>query len=412
MSDFAMPVFEQIEKRSRMMHLAYLDPHAVPANSPKAMQITQTVASLARVGARRGWQVSLVTPQAALPAEVILGQAWPNELAVHHLPMHHWWYPFPRSCRPFYWAAVQWCRQHRPDVVFVRNLKLADALLRAKLGIPVVFETHEWFTQTYREEHPKPSYKQARKLAQLEEREQRVYRGAAGVVTLTHALWRDIQGAYALTHRPCVAADAVELSFAQALPVVSLTQPPVIAYLGSLHPWKGVETLVAAMAYIPAPTRLRLIGGTPERIASLKALAERLGVADRIDCRGYISPEHRFAALNDVSICLLPSSATSIGAKYTSPLKLFEYMALAKPCVVANLPAMREIVVHGETAWLVPVADASALAAGVNHLLANPQLAKALGEAAAAVVEASYTWAARAENLLDYIESLSFVEWR
>src|SRR5262249_16038980 len=60
---------------------------------------------------------------------------------------------------------------------------------------------------------------------------------------------------------------------------------------------------------------------------------------------------------------------------------IMEYMALGKPVVATDGGGTRELVVDGETGFLVPPGTPSALVAKIEYLLANPDIAKRMGEA-------------------------------
>ena len=173
------------------MKLFYIDPHPVPDTTPSTLQMLQMVDALAHAGA----EVTLITPQPKLQAEAILGR--PLAAKTHYFSdwRHRWFFP-SSSHKPFYWRVSRWLKQHRPDAVFVRNLKLADVLLKACPDIPLFFETHELFAQSFREEHPERNRRQEQKLAALIAREQRVYRQARGLIGLTGLLLDDIRTAY------------------------------------------------------------------------------------------------------------------------------------------------------------------------------------------------------------------------
>jgi glycosyltransferase involved in cell wall biosynthesis len=79
-------------------------------------------------------------------------------------------------------------------------------------------------------------------------------------------------------------------------------------------------------------------------------------------------------------------------------LKLFEYMAAARPIVASDLPSIREILTDGGNALLVAPGNAEALAGAVERLLADRGLAARLARAALEAVPA-YSWERRAERL-------------
>ena len=102
-------------------------------------------------------------------------------------------------------------------------------------------------------------------------------------------------------------------------------------------------------------------------------------------------------------VLVLPNTAqAAISREHTSPLKLFEYMAAGRPIVASDLPSLREVLRHGDNAWLMQPDDPAALAQGIQHLLAEPALAARLAAQAQEEVQA-YTWEQRAANILRFV---------
>lgn len=386
------------------MRFLYLDPHPVPDVTPEAIQILQTADALARVGA----SVRLVSPAPppGLRAEHILARPPAAGLELHSLRDYRraWWFP-SRWNAIFYRQAKAIVAAGDAERVLVRNLKLAQVLLGMKRVPPLVFEAHELFAQSFRDSNPARGPFAARKLASLAQREKAVYRKADGLLALTSHLVEDIRAAYGVATPARVAPDGVDLDVARRAAAPPPAEP-VALYLGSLHPWKGVEILVSAAKLLPQ-ARIQIAGGTPERIAQLRALAYSLGVQDRVSFLGPVPPAERFRVIAGARICVLPLSTSSIATRYTSPLKLFEYMAMRRPIVAAAVPAIREILTHERDALLVPPGSPEALAGAISRLLQQPDLASRLCEAAYRLVETHYTWEARARTILDFASTLA-----
>jgi glycosyltransferase involved in cell wall biosynthesis len=392
------------EAQRRLMRLAYLDPHPVPDDCPEALQILYTVDALGEIGV----DVVLVTPRPRrdIRPEDILGRPLSSKVRVQHLPdpRKRWWFP-SASNKPFYWMAARALRHIGADVVLVRNLKMAEHLLKRVPRVPLVFETHELFAQSFREEHANRSVREERKLRALEEREGFVYRHAAGLLALTPLLLEDIRQTYGVDTPAEIAPDGVDLRQAEPPKTLPPNPIPVLLYLGSLHPWKGVDTLILAMKHVTRPAMLHIVGGSDRRIAELRALAEREGVADRVVLPGPVAPGRRFEWIHKADICLLPLTSTSIASRYTSPLKLFEYLAAGKPVVASDLPSMRSVLEPGKHALLVKAGDVYAFAAAIDRLLAEPALGKQLGEAAR-VHARRFSWQERGRRLRHFGEGL------
>ncbi len=385
------------------MHVAYLDPHPVPDNCPEALQILYTIDALGALGVR----LTLVTPKPenVANAHAILGHTLSPNVQVRHLESRRGLWRWLRSNQPFYRMAAGELKTLGADAVLVRNLKMAEHLLRHAPNVPLFFETHELFAQSYREEHPRMNLRRHHKLAALAQREEFVYRNAKGLIALTPLLIEDIRTTYRVETPAAVAPDGVDLEQAQAPVSTTPHTTPWLLYLGSLHPWKGVDTLVRAMAHVKQPAELHIVGGNAARIKELHVLADEFDVIRRVVFHGSVEPGRRFEYIHRADICLLPLTDTGLGGRYTSPLKLFEYMAAGKAIIVSDLPSMHQVLTPEQDALLVPTGEPEALARAIEKLLAEHELRKQLGKAARLTAE-RYTWKQRATKILDFIQTM------
>jgi glycosyltransferase involved in cell wall biosynthesis len=226
-----------------------------------------------------------------------------------------------------------------------------------------------------------------------------VWRRAEGYVTITRALATDLSTRFGARDRVLVAPDGTRLPAPVDAATTARRDAPIATYAGHLYAWKGVDTLVAAAAFLPH-VRVRIVGGMPGEPdeARLRAQAEALGASARVEFVGYVPPPEVAAWLSRSDVLVLPNVDTSVSARYTSPLKLFEYMAAGRPIVASRLPALEEVLTDGLNALLVPPGDPSALASAISRLVAEPPLAAALAARAKRDV-ADYSWARRAERL-------------
>jgi glycosyltransferase involved in cell wall biosynthesis len=95
---------------------------------------------------------------------------------------------------------------------------------------------------------------------------------------------------------------------------------------------------------------------------------------------------------------------TDIG-KWTSPLKLFEYMAAKKPILASNIDVLREVLVHEKNSILCDPDDHDAWRTGLRRLLNDRKLAERLTNTAFADLSEKYTWSKRADTLLAFAKS-------
>ncbi len=180
---------------------------------------------------------------------------------------------------------------------------------------------------------------------------------------------------------------------------------PQVFYVGQLYPWKGAGLVVDVAGLVP-DARFVVVGGTPagpDGDPDVAALARRIrdaGASERVELRGYVPYAEVPAQLREAAVALLPLPDEPVARYFTSPLKLFDYMAAGVPIVASDLPAIREVLRHGENALLAAPGDAAAFAGAIRFLLGDPDYARRLGERARADVRA-YSWDRRAAHLLE-----------
>jgi glycosyltransferase involved in cell wall biosynthesis len=311
----------------------------------------------------------------------------------------------PRLRRPGYAvAALRAIAGRGHDVVVTRDLGIASFAVSVprRLRPPLVYESHG-FAPAFSQELPallgtaRPPT--ARKLRRLETRERRVWRGAEGYVTLTRAHAAEMEARFGVRENAAVIPDGTRIGPVSAFVPPSTGIPPLVGYAGHLYPWKGVEVLLDALARLPGARGL-VIGGQPGEtdLARLEAQAERLGVTDRVEFTGWLAPSAVAVQLGRCHVLVVPNVRSLISERYTSPLKVFEYMAAGRPIVASALPALEEVLGHDRNAWLVPPGDPAALAEGIRTIAGDPSRAARLARQARE--EAStYTWSNRAARL-------------
>ena len=287
----------------------------------------------------------------------------------------------------------------RADVILTRDLGVASALVRLGMRAPVVYESHGYAPEVSAalpELVATAKAPSASKLQRLAAREEYVWRQAEGYVTITQGLADDLSRRFGARPHLAVVPDGMRVP-PNAL--AALPSEPTVGYAGHLYAWKGVDVLLRALALAPEAGGL-IVGGHDKEpdLARVKALAQELGIADRVTFTGLVDPAQVPSHLSRAMILALPNPASAISTHFTSPLKLFEYMAAGRPIVASDLPSIREVLKDNEHALLVEAGNAEALAAAIRRLIADRPLAERLARAAHAEAP-QYTWARRAEKL-------------
>jgi glycosyltransferase involved in cell wall biosynthesis len=310
-----------------------------------------------------------------------------------------------RSRAGFFLSALGLIRRHDNAVVYTRDLGLASFLLQLpKMRRPrLVYEAHG-VADVVAEEMPRllgnadlaPSGAKLRRLAR---RDRRVWMTADAYVTITHALADDLALRFGSRSRTFVVPDGAREPVVNRPPSARPGTMPLVVYAGHLYPWKGVDVFLHALQRTPALGGL-IVGGHPAEPdhGRIARLIGELGLAGRVEMTGLVAPGLVAAELLRASILVLPNTSSSISERYTSPLKLFEYLWMGKPIVASNLVSIREVLTDGRTAALVTPGDPAALADAMTTLAADPALSQRLGQAARALAP-EYTWDMRARRL-------------
>jgi len=171
----------------------------------------------------------------------------------------------------------------------------------------------------------------------------------------------------------------------------------IAMYAGHLYNWKGIDTVMDAARNMNDMLFV-FVGGTQRDISKYKEEklpnALFLGHKPKKDIPFY---------LKSANILLLPNSPVSEeSVTYTSPMKLFEYMASGIPIVASDLPSTREIL-NNKNSILVLAGDPIALKKGIKESIDNPKISQKLANQAKEDVK-SRTWENRARKIVEFSE--------
>ncbi|MBN1875653.1 MAG: glycosyltransferase family 4 protein [Anaerolineae bacterium] len=166
---------------------------------------------------------------------------------------------------------------------------------------------------------------------------------------------------------------------------------PLIGTVGRLRPWKGQDRFLQVVAQIKKdlPTiHSVIVGGNPfgttdTYYLSLQELSKRLGIRDQVVFTGQLKdPQFALAAMD---IFVHPGDPEPFG------LVNVEAMAMANPVVAFAHGALPEIVVAGETGYLISPGDKVAMAAAIVELWQNPERRLMMGQAGRNRAEAQFS---------------------
>jgi glycosyltransferase involved in cell wall biosynthesis len=213
---------------------------------------------------------------------------------------------------------------------------------------------------------------------------ERIVAAADAVVTMTDTARRRLSAGYLVDPRKITVIPHGAASYSSA-PRDHHDRPHLLTW-GLLGPGKGIEWALRALALLkdldPAPT-YTVAGRTHPKVLeqhgdvyreSLLKLAADLGVADVVRWAGaYVDPASLSRLIRSADVVILPYDSTE---QVTSGV-LIEAVGADVPVIATEFPHAVELLADGP-GLLVPHQDPEAMAAGIRHLLAAPDLASGL----------------------------------
>ena len=390
-----------------MTRIFYITDARMPTEKAHGYQI----AKMCEAFSADGREVHLVVParKNPIPHDAFDYYGIPRSFAIHHLPVldmvsFPFFRLFPLSLIPHAFLTASFLRSLRifarlhlspADIVYTRSWEVA-CFLRARKNI--FFEVHE--------------------ISRMHRFIPRLYSRVTGVIAITACLRDIISFRVREPGRILVAPDA-----ADPRPFSSLPSPHearhrlglpsdgiIIGYVGMLTVHgtteKGVTELIRAVALLHSEgvTPFLIVAGGPvSAVARYRALASSLGLGKYAIFPGHIPRTDVPLWMQASDILTIPWPRTTFSACYTSPLKLFEYMAAGKPVVISDLPALRDVADERFAVFAVP-GDPASLAAACRKLMDDADLRARFGDHARRLAPL-HTWDGRAAAILAFMEA-------
>jgi glycosyltransferase involved in cell wall biosynthesis len=174
---------------------------------------------------------------------------------------------------------------------------------------------------------------------------------------------------------------------------LGLENSVVIGHVGLFYRWDRLDALLDVVKSIRGQhpeMKVLLVGDGPE-MENLKHIAFQLGMESAVIFSGPVPRDDVPGYIEAMDICVLPDSNA-----FGSPIALFEFMAMSKPCVVPDLGPMRDVIDDNVTGIMFPHADYSSLKNALLRLVEDSVLRNHVGARARQAVFERHTWAANA----------------
>lgn len=399
------------------MKIAMIAPTEIPARRANTLQVMK----MAQAFSELEHQVHLyapLSPQSEHP-DGEHERSWHN-LARHYglkQPFNIEWLPARNHLRryDFSWQALQKAQKQGAQVIYTRLPQ--TAALSSWKGFATILEIHD--------------FPQGR-MGPFLFRAFLKGRGAKRMVVITHALFQDLNRSFKIPAESSfslIAPDGVDLERYQDLPssyqareqlcsipannlVNSIHFPEnfvsqfTVGYTGHLYPGRGAQLLIEIAEQLPQINFL-IVGGEPQDISQFQRTASERNLHNVL-LTGFIPNSELPLWQAACDVLLMPYqekvSASSGGniARYLSPMKLFEYMAVQRAILSSNLPVLQEIL-NPQNAVLLPPNDVQAWVNALRQLQDDVEHRIRLGEQAQQDVT-QYTWQRRASRIIEGLD--------
>ncbi len=315
--------------------------------------------------------------------------------------------------------AAEVVRRERPALIHVASglrgydLAVPAVALGRHFGLPVVYEVRGFFEELWASGH------EMAEDAELTERryarEKQVMLAADAVITIADGMRDELVGfGIPELHITIVpnAIDETQFTPMDADPGLraryGLGGRTVIGYISTLDSKReAIDVLLRATAELVRaglPVAC-LVVGDGKRRPDYEALARELGLGNAAVFTGSVPHEDvaRYYALIDIFVIPRRNDRAAV---FTTPLKPFEAMAMARPLLVSDLPALVDTAGHGERGLSFTADDPSALAAAARTLIEQPELRRRLGNAGREWVVRERTWTANGRRYRELFDSI------
>jgi glycosyltransferase involved in cell wall biosynthesis len=372
------------------MHIAFAHHEPIDATKARWIAMVRTLAAVAR-RERVTWFTPDPVDTIQQYAHTHLGIDLPPDLHVQTLPSVHKLVGLTIN-HVFFRACQKAVAKLGADVLWLRSDKPAAYFAHEQMS-PLVYEAHLIGPLWARDRGSSE-----RRAMRLQRIERELYAGTAAVAAITQGLLDEVRERYRYKGLAEVVPSAVDTEVFK--PAWNGGDNFTVAYVGTLQFWKGLEMLLDALA---RTARLRLVivgGGSMDEEEKLRARIAALNLTERVELAGRRTQPQIPAMVKGAACAVHPAPPEhNISARYTSPLKVFEYMSMGMPIVAADVPSIREVLTDGATARLYRAGDVDSLADALDEVAINRRLALRLSKAAIAAA-AQHTYEARAEKLI------------
>lgn len=304
------------------------------------------------------------------------------------------WIQLPRVIRkrivspdlPFAVMALLQLWRLQPDFVFSRSY--IAPVLSSRYGFPTVAESH-----AHTDNRTPPFLKMIEATAK--------YKQFRHLITISDVLSEHYQSLGVPQEKMLVLPTGVDIDRfkrpEQIPPSPYTTEKPNVAYIGHLYDYKGIPTILET-AKLCETVNFHLIGGMPRDSERIQATVTEDNLTN-VTLHGHKPQSELAPYLWNADILLLPPSIDHPSARWTSPVKLGEYLASETPVIATRIPALQDWLSDEHVTFIDPDSPIS-MANAIQSVMSNPQGAQQKSEKGLQLAR-EFSYQARAKTILE-----------
>lgn len=224
-----------------------------------------------------------------------------------------------------------------------------------------------------------------------------IWKNAAAVIANSNGL-RQLAHTFDARFEIPVIPNGVDLELYKA--VERDWSAPRLLSVGRIVHQKGLDLAMHALGGLKDLDWEWRIAGDGPQMEALQSLAQELGIDDRVFFLGWQSRLQILESYKQANLFLFPSRHEGM------PNAILEAMASGLPVIATCIAGNEELVVEGETGYLIPPEDIEALQDELKKILSDSALRQQMGEASRRRVKENYSWEFTAQQYALFLEKV------
>lgn len=331
--------------------------------------------------------------------KVLVSHGIKKILMFFHKPLCFW---------DYYRRSYRIVKRDPADIYHAHDLNTLPVAWWAKknLGGKLVYDSHELFVERNR---LKDATELTKRLMHCVEKQ--LTEHANLVITINDSYAKTLSGWYQITPPYVIKNVPYKHAFNKSLDLkdilkIDRQEAKLVIYSGAITFGRGLENVIASLAYMPRCHFVMLGYGHEDYKRWLRDLAQKHSVEDRVTFWGPVAANNVIAYVSGADLGVAPILNTSLSYYLCLPNKLFEYIAAGIPVAASNFPELRKIVLGHQLGEVFDPEDPRDIARAIDFILSDPERYRRMKENARRTAQ-TYNWENESRKLLKIYAELT-----